>query len=685
MRGCIRNRKVIMKSAHLPFQLGALALALTQTVFAEEAPLYRADEIVVTATRFPSKSDISPVNVTVITREDIARSPARSLPELLMEQAGIHGRNTTGTPDWSIDMRGFGMTGNQNTLVLLDGQRLNDIDQSSVKWSAIPVGAIERIEIIRNSGAVLYGDGASGGTINIITRAPRKGVSGEVKATAATYNTGNLEALLNAGGETASLRLAANQYESDGYRLNNRNVQKNLEGDLRFDAGSNEFSLKFGTDSQNLRLPGNRLVDPTIGVNQLETNPRGASTPNDYATRDGHHIGLGVNRPLAFGEFAGEVAYRSKTETIYNQSSWGPAFDLYLETDLDLLSVTPRLKINGNAFGLPHSLVTGLDLMQWEYDARGSTSPATITTPANHPAGTERSLAFYAQDSVRLSDVTTLLAGGRIQSIHYHVKDLVNPSNDQSQDRSPRAFELGLRHKIDRQTSLFGKLGRSFRIATVNDVYNSFTYTVNMLEPQTSHDREIGIEHQGSSYSLRGTLYHMDLNNEIHYNALTFENMNLSPTRRQGMEMEGKLAISRNADLFANYSYTDAKFREGVYGGTNVSGNNIPNVPRHRITLGGSWALSGKTRLNGTVSYTGEQYFDNDQTNSFNQKMPAYTVVDLKLVHREGDWTMAAGINNLLNEKYFTYGTRSLATQGRYTAYPMAERNLAVTLGYTFK
>ncbi len=660
-------------------------LALSFPAFGEEIPVFNGNEVIVTATRFPSRPDISPFNVTVITREDIARSPARSLPELLMEQAGISGRNTTGTPDWSIDMRGFGMTGNQNTLVLLDGQRLNDIDQSTVKWSAIPVGAIERIEIMRNSGAVLYGDGASGGTINIITRAPRKGVAGEVKATVASYDTAALEGLLNIGGESAALRLAANHYESDGYRRNNRNVQKNLEGDLRFAAGKNDFSLKFGADSQDLRLPGNRLVDPTIGINQLETDPRGAATPNDYATRDGHHIGLGLNRSLAFGEFAGEIAYRSKSEAIYNPTYPSSAWDRYLETDLDLLSVTPRLKIVGNAFGLPHSLVTGLDLMHWNYDSRGASSPSSVASPANHPSGTQRSLAFYALDSVRLSDATMLQVGGRIQSIQYHVKDQVNPTNNQSQDRSPRAFELGLRHRIDNGTSLFGKLGRSFRVATVNDVYNSFTYTVNMLEPQTSHDREIGIEHRGGSFSLRGALYHMDLNNEIHFNVLTFENMNLSPTRRQGMELDGKLAIARSVELFANYTYTDAKFREGVYGGTDLSGKNIPNVPRHRATIGASWSLSEKTRLNGAVSYTSEQYFDNDQTNSFNQKMPDYTVVDLKLMHKEGNWTLAAGINNLLNEKYFTYGTRSTWTPGRYTAYPMAERNLALSVGYTFK
>jgi iron complex outermembrane receptor protein len=585
------------------------------------------------------------------------------------------------------------MTGDQNTLVLLDGQRLNDIDQSSVKWSRIPVSAIERIEIMRSSGAVLYGDGAGGGTINIITRVPRKGVSGEIKATVASYNTSNLEGLLNVGGETASLRLVANQYESDGYRLNNHNAQKNLEGDLRFDANNNAFSLKFGADSQNLRLPGNRHVDSNTGVNQLETERRGSTTPNDYATRDGHHIELGINRPLTFGEFSGELAYRSKIETIYNQSVYGPAFDTFLETNLDLLSFTPRFKINGNAFGLPHTLVTGIDLMQWMYDARSAPSPDIISTPANHPAGTERSLAFYAQDSARLNEATTLLIGGRIQSIHYHVKDLVNPSTDQSQDRSPHAFEIGLRHKINQQTSLFGKFGRSFRIATVNDVYNSFAWpipTINMLEPQTSNDREIGIEHQGSGYSLRGTIYRMDLNNEIHYNAITFTNMNLSPTRRQGMELEGKATIARHVNLFANYTYTDAKFREGVYSdgfspSTNISGNSIPVVPRHHATLGGSWELSGKSRLNGTVSYTGDQHFDNDQANIFNQKIPAYTVVDLKLIHHEGDWTMTGGINNLLNKKYFTYGICSTSTPGIYNAYPMAERNFAVTLSYAFK
>src|SRR5260221_12185397 len=142
--------------------------------FALPAYSQNEDSIVVTATRFPEDVRRLPASTTVLSADDIQKSAARTLPELLQEQVGItmkdfFGNNASNT---SVDLRGFGVTGPQNTLILLDGRRITDIDLSSVQWAAIPLAGIERIEILPGTGAVLYGDGASAGVVNTLTRSP---------------------------------------------------------------------------------------------------------------------------------------------------------------------------------------------------------------------------------------------------------------------------------------------------------------------------------------------------------------------------------------------------------------------------------------------------------------------------------------------------------------------------------
>jgi iron complex outermembrane receptor protein len=91
-----------------------------------------------------------------------------------------------------------------------------------------------------------------------------------------------------------------------------------------------------------------------------------------------------------------------------------------------------------------------------------------------------------------------------------------------------------------------------------------------------------------------------------------------------------------------------------------------------------------QTTLSGNATYVGKQYFDNDQANTFARQMPAYTTVDMKLAHREGAWTLAAGLNNLFNRQYFTYGVASSAVPGKYNAYPMQGRSVSVNASYQF-
>jgi len=131
--------------------------------FAQEKEV-TLDEVVVTATRDEEEIRKIPASVTVITKEEIEQSNAQTTVDLMRDKAGVVvsdyiGNGKTAT----VDIRGFGETGPLNTLVLIDGRRVNEIDLSGVDWTQIPVDQIERIEIVRGSGSVLYGDNAAEG------------------------------------------------------------------------------------------------------------------------------------------------------------------------------------------------------------------------------------------------------------------------------------------------------------------------------------------------------------------------------------------------------------------------------------------------------------------------------------------------------------------------------------------
>lgn len=150
------------------FWTGLLLLTLGynpgQTSAEEKEEIPVLQEVVVTATRQEEEIRKIPANVTVITEEDIENSNAKNVADLLRSEEGIVVRDLLGNgKNAQVDMRGFGETGPFNTLVMVDGRRVNEIDLSGVDWTQIPLDQIQRIEIVRGTGTVLYGDNAVGG------------------------------------------------------------------------------------------------------------------------------------------------------------------------------------------------------------------------------------------------------------------------------------------------------------------------------------------------------------------------------------------------------------------------------------------------------------------------------------------------------------------------------------------
>lgn len=634
---------------------------------AADFPIPQTEPVIVTATRFGGPAQQFPIGVTVIAAEDIRRSTAATVPELLRQLPGIRMRDNAGSPNVQVDMRGFGAFGDQNTLVLLDGVRVSENEQTTVNWSGIPLLAIERIEILRGSGAVLYGSGATGGTINIITKTPGPNQrSAFVYGGAGSFDTGEANLGMNLASINVGLRFNASHLDTNNYRDNNQLRQSNALADIRWTGEQGAISLKVGAEDQSLRLPG------ALSEAQIAANRRQAATPRDFSNRRGGFINLGGEFKLGGGAVAANLGYRDKN--IHASIIGSP-----IDSNTSVWSFSPRFKLPHRLGGWEHTFVAGLDWDDWELD-----NSTFVFGAARHPNAYQRNSAVYFQNTVALGPDWSLAAGARRHKVAYGVADLANPAQVDSRKRDLSAYEIAARYRVSAALTAYGKIGYSFRVPNVNDVYNLFTGVVALLEPQTSHDREIGFDIQSGPGHYRAALYHMDLNNELYFDPQAFVNRNLPPTRRYGMEAEGKWRLTSAVDLFANYTYAASEFRSGNFGGVPIAGKDVPLVPRHAFNAGAGWVFAPHTRADVVLRYVGEQVFDADETNVFGRKIPAYTTVDLKLAYENQGWLLAAGVKNLLNEKYYSYGVFDSFTP-TFFAYPASERAMFVSAQYMFK
>jgi iron complex outermembrane recepter protein len=647
-----------------------LAGLLTGASAYAQLPDLKADEVVVTATRFEEKASEQPVNVQVITAEQIKQSGARTLPELLAQQAGIFTRNSSGNPNRQIDIRGFGSFGDQNSLILIDGQRISENEQTPANLTGIALSSIDRIEIVRGSGgAVLYGTGATGGAINIVTRSPRpQEKQAYLKGAAGNYGTTELGAGGTLAGDRLGLTVDTDKYDSNNYRDNNAVTQKNVNIGAHYFGDRGPVALKYFHSEQELGLPSYRTEA------QLATNPRGTLTPDDTSSLDSDRVLLTTTQTYAFGQLGLDAGYRERHSVSQFVSSGG-----FTDTLGRVSNISPRLKLPFQLFGRSNALVVGVDWDDWEYH---STTGFPVFNFFGTTLSSQENRSAYFKDTLEVTDRTILSIGGRTQRSESTFEVVGGATPTQEQNKTLSAFDVAIRQGLTDEWAVYARTGRSFRVANVDDNLGRTT----LLEPQTANDQEIGTDFTMTRASFHAAVYRVHLQNEIFFlPALYFPtfgaNTNLPPTERKGFELDGNLIVSDTVSISANYTYTIAKFREGSFNGADVSGHTVPLVPKHRANGMITWKPSSQVSLSGRVTYVGEQYFDNDESNSFGRKMPSYTVSDLIAAYDVGNWRFGATIYNLFNEKYFSYGILNAPS---FVAYPEAERSYMVSAEYRF-
>ena len=614
--------------------------------------------VIVTATRFPVAAADLPFGVSVLTADAIKVSGVTTVNEAIMKLLGVPGRlDPYGGGDYGLDLRGFGATADNNQVVVVDGIRINEADLGGTRLAGISIDSVERIEVIRGSGAVLYGEGATGGVIVITTKAG-KGVARQTQADAyvavGRYDTRDVRGTATVVAGQFSLDAGVNRRESDNHR---DNFHSTTEGASLTGQWSNDW-LRIGVrnayDHLRSGLPG------SLSTAQYHDDPRQTTTPQDSARISNTRSSVFGEAVLGQWRVGLDAGWRDKS-----LSSDNSGFRYAYDVDASTYALHAN---HATHFGsIANNLIAGFDHRNWKRQVRGA-----FGSEAN-----QRSNAFYLKDEITLFGGTRLSVGWRTENV-----DKDNSDATANVDKRPQAWEVGFVQPVFGGVSLFGRFGRSFRLANVDEF--GFTSPGTALKTQTSHDTELGGRWSHASARVELRLYRSALDHEIGYDpsavgpssAFGFDgaNVNFDRTRRQGAELEVAQALAANANVRVNAATRRARFSAGAY-----DGNDVPLTPRHTLSVRADWSPLPGHRFDGGVNLVSSQHpdFDNDC------KMPSYTTADLSYSYRWRLAELAVGVNNLTDKRFYTQAF-SCVNGAVSSIYPEAGRAVTASLRLHF-
>lgn len=208
------NRYRITAAAPMRVAASIVSIALASQAYAQDATI---PEITVTALRAEQTLQRTGSAVSIISQDEIARSSARTVDDLLRQSPGLT-INTSGGPGQlqNVLLRGAEA---RHTLVLLDGVRLNDPSSTGgeMDFSAISLDNVDRIEILRGPQSALYGSDAMGGVIQIFTKKGRSGHGGAISVEAGSYGAKETRANLHGSEGPVFYSLGISAFNTDGF------------------------------------------------------------------------------------------------------------------------------------------------------------------------------------------------------------------------------------------------------------------------------------------------------------------------------------------------------------------------------------------------------------------------------------------------------------------------------------
>ncbi len=636
--------------------LGLTACALPFAVAAQNPePL---EPMTVVGSRTPVEANRLAAAIQVITRDDIQRSAATSLADLLRGAAGVEVLDAYGDGSSVIvGLRGFGEAAGSNTLILLDDQPLNNTDIGAANIGRIDPSTIERIEILPG-GTTLWGNQAVGGVIRIVSRqdtTTSAGIRyGSFADKAVRLRTGTTD-----GNWSASIDGLLE--ERDNYRDHNRLQRDQAGASLRWGREQSQAHVQVRWLDEYLQTPGALYAEEA----EQDRRQSAADFAEDFSalrswTVDGG-LTTALNDSWHFSLSAGSRRDDGRFRLSFRGFQTDPATQ-----ERDVATVRPQLTWKlGTA--LPTQLAFGMDYQSSQYKLRTQIGPQD---------NDQRQHDYWVSLRMEPVDQVSVNLNGRRSQLRDQLDDGGASTNGSPERRDYRRSTGGARvlWQYTPAVALHVAADEILRYPKVDEYFGfdeNFSPTVLDLKPQTGVNTEVGMRWQDADRSISAQIWRLQLRNEITYDPASFQNTNLARTRREGYSVQATLPAAPLWTLHAEWHHQSARLDNG---------RQIPLVAKDTGLLRLTHAPTPQSSLEWNLRAVGPRQPGGDYDGSQNA-LPGYATLGAAWRHvTDKGVSLSVRSDNLLGKKYVETAYEDFG--GATVIYPLPRQTWRAELGW---
>jgi outer membrane receptor protein involved in Fe transport len=607
--------------------------------FQLEPSLIELDEVVVTTNRNEDYLRNSPFAELVVDKEEIQTRPSVSLPDILQNEPGIS-LVRDGIWGTEISIRGLSR---ENIVTLINGNRVVTSTDVAARMSMIDLNDIDRVEVIKGASSSIYGSGATGGIINIITKSPQYydkfSLNGNVLA---EYNTVNelsiFSGSLFSGGSIWSAKISGSYRNAQNIQTPIGELKNSQFEDFTFSGAFNISPI----DNQKLEIDYQNFKANDVGIPGSTVFPDNADVRYPDEFRELISAGYDIqNISKTFYKLSANYSHQlieRSVENIPNIVQNIPASGGNPPQRVSVLKITPSADHNNNNAQLQgnfwlfdsHNLVAGLDFWDRSYngereryqlievlDSSGNVVSTTNSITGEKPIPNSKysSLEIFARDEFKLfNDKLSTTIGLRYDYIKISAEETLNPLytitngildtdppgqvvlwEGTETNNSSYSGNLGFIYSLFSDFDLTLGLGSSFRSPSLEERFQyidqgSYVRVGNPdLQPEKGLTTDFGIRYYSNNLKIISNIFYSYYNDLVTEVPGTYDGRNaliktnIGEARIYGFDFRTDYNFWKDFIFYTTISY--------VKGDDLTTDGNLPEIPAPNGNIGFKFIL----------------------------------------------------------------------------------------------